>query len=119
MVLAKDIRRAYATNVDFFFTNGELSIILNDEEGVLRMLTYDPSGMFSVVVDSMILMFLSLIQIPIQEVVNISCVTASFTATKSVAHRVRSHGERKKTVRFRRRSSLLVRIPRDVPTCPI
>ncbi|KAF8119582.1 CPSF A subunit region-domain-containing protein [Boletus edulis] len=43
VVLAKDIRRTYATNVDFFFTNGELSIILNDEEGVMRMLTYDPS----------------------------------------------------------------------------
>ncbi|KAG8216364.1 CPSF A subunit region-domain-containing protein [Butyriboletus roseoflavus] len=43
VILAKDIRRTYATNVDFFFTNGELSIVLNDEEGVLRMLTYDPS----------------------------------------------------------------------------
>lgn len=44
MILAKDVRRTYATNVDFFFTNGELSIVLNDEDGVLRMLTYDPSG---------------------------------------------------------------------------
>ena len=48
MTLAKDIRRAYATNVDFFFTNGELSIVLNDEEGVLRILTYDPSGTHSI-----------------------------------------------------------------------
>ncbi|KAF8555471.1 hypothetical protein OG21DRAFT_1496241 [Imleria badia] len=43
VILAKDIRRAYVANVDFFFTNGELSIVLNDEEGVLRMFTYDPS----------------------------------------------------------------------------
>lgn len=51
VVLAKDIRRTYATNVDFFFANGELSFVLNDEEGVLRVLTYDPSGMFSLCVD--------------------------------------------------------------------
>lgn len=44
MILAKDVRRTYAANVDFFFTNEELSIVLNDEEGVLRVLTYDPSG---------------------------------------------------------------------------
>jgi len=43
VILAKDMRQTYATNADFFFTNGELSIVLNDEEGVLRMLTYDPS----------------------------------------------------------------------------
>ncbi|KAI9568018.1 CPSF A subunit region-domain-containing protein [Boletus coccyginus] len=43
VILAKDVRRAYATNIDFFFSNGELSIVLNDEEGVLRMFTYDPS----------------------------------------------------------------------------
>jgi len=43
VILAKDIRQTYATNVDFFFTNGELSIVLNDEEGVLRLLVYDPS----------------------------------------------------------------------------
>ncbi|KIJ63088.1 hypothetical protein HYDPIDRAFT_29778 [Hydnomerulius pinastri MD-312] len=43
MILSKDVRRAYATSIDFFFANGELSIALNDEEGVLRMLTYDPS----------------------------------------------------------------------------
>ncbi|KAF8837869.1 hypothetical protein BDN67DRAFT_972360 [Paxillus ammoniavirescens] len=43
MILGKDIRRAYATSVDFFFANGELSIALGDEDGVLRMLTYDPS----------------------------------------------------------------------------
>ena len=53
MILAKDVRRSYATNVDFFFTNGELSIVLNDEEGVLRLLTYDPSGTLPLVVNFM------------------------------------------------------------------
>ncbi|KAF9235610.1 CPSF A subunit region-domain-containing protein [Melanogaster broomeanus] len=42
VILGKDIRRAYATTLDFFFANGELSLALSDEEGVLRMLTYDP-----------------------------------------------------------------------------
>ncbi|KAH7925063.1 hypothetical protein BV22DRAFT_1119797 [Leucogyrophana mollusca] len=41
--LAKDIRRAYSTTVDFFFANGELSIVTEDEEGVLRIYAYDPS----------------------------------------------------------------------------
>lgn len=54
MILAKDVRRAYATNIDFFFSNGELSIVLNDEEGVLRMFTYDPSGTFFFRVDATI-----------------------------------------------------------------
>jgi len=54
VILAKDVRRTYATNIDFFFTNGELSIVLNDEDGVLRVFTYDPSGTFFLRVDATI-----------------------------------------------------------------
>ncbi|KIJ15109.1 hypothetical protein PAXINDRAFT_99642 [Paxillus involutus ATCC 200175] len=43
MILGKDIRPAYATSVDFVLANGELSIALGDDDGVLRLLTYDPS----------------------------------------------------------------------------
>ncbi|KAG9310714.1 CPSF A subunit region-domain-containing protein [Chiua virens] len=44
VILAKDMRRTYATNVNFFIANGELSIVLNDEEGVLRLLNPDSRG---------------------------------------------------------------------------
>jgi hypothetical protein len=48
MILGKDIRPAYATSVDFVLANGELSIALGDDDGVLRLLTYDPSGMLMI-----------------------------------------------------------------------
>ncbi|KAG9311848.1 CPSF A subunit region-domain-containing protein [Chiua virens] len=89
VILAKDIRRTYATNIDFFFTNGELSIVLDDEEGVLRLLSYDPSGNW----------------ISTLEVDSTSCVVQSSTATRSAELLVRLHGERRRTMRFHRRSS--------------
>ncbi|KAH0834713.1 CPSF A subunit region-domain-containing protein [Lanmaoa asiatica] len=50
-------------------------------------------------------------QTPTREVANISCVTLSSTAARSVERPARSHGERKRTMRFRRRSSSLA--PQD------
>jgi cleavage and polyadenylation specificity factor subunit 1 len=44
VILAKDVRRRCATTVDFFFTGGNLAIASEDEEGVLRLFAYDPSG---------------------------------------------------------------------------
>jgi len=46
VVLAKDVRRRCATTVDFFFAGGDLSIATEDEEGILRLFAYDPSGEF-------------------------------------------------------------------------
>ncbi|KIM69381.1 hypothetical protein SCLCIDRAFT_1207782 [Scleroderma citrinum Foug A] len=43
VILGKDVRRAYATSIDFFFANNELAIATHDEDGVLRLLSYDPT----------------------------------------------------------------------------
>ncbi|KAH7882293.1 CPSF A subunit region-domain-containing protein [Phlebopus sp. FC_14] len=43
VILGKDIRRVFATTIDFFFANGELAIAVSDEDGVIRLIAYDPS----------------------------------------------------------------------------
>ncbi|PFH48729.1 hypothetical protein AMATHDRAFT_64747 [Amanita thiersii Skay4041] len=43
VLLAKDTDPISVTRADFFFTDGELSIITGDEEGILRMYEYNPS----------------------------------------------------------------------------
>ncbi|KAJ7481615.1 CPSF A subunit region-domain-containing protein [Mycena latifolia] len=43
VILAKDIRRVCVTAGDFFFAEGEMSIITGDEEGVIRMYEYNPN----------------------------------------------------------------------------
>ncbi|KAJ7094010.1 CPSF A subunit region-domain-containing protein [Mycena belliarum] len=43
VVLAKDIRRVCVTAGDFFFAEGEMSIVTGDEEGVIRMYEYNPN----------------------------------------------------------------------------
>ncbi|KAI6016186.1 CPSF A subunit region-domain-containing protein [Pisolithus marmoratus] len=43
VILGKDMRRACTINADFFFTNNELAMTTHDEEGVLRLLSYDPT----------------------------------------------------------------------------
>ncbi|KAJ7747964.1 CPSF A subunit region-domain-containing protein [Mycena maculata] len=43
VVLAKDITRVCVTSGDFFFAEGEMSIITGDEEGVIRMYEYNPN----------------------------------------------------------------------------
>ncbi|KAJ6513930.1 CPSF A subunit region-domain-containing protein [Mycena vitilis] len=44
VILAKDITRVCVTSADFFFAEGEMSIITSDEEGVIRMYEYNPNG---------------------------------------------------------------------------
>jgi len=44
VVLAKDVHLACVTSADFFFADGEMSIITGDEEGVIRMYEYNPNG---------------------------------------------------------------------------
>jgi cleavage and polyadenylation specificity factor subunit 1 len=46
VLLAKDTKRVCATNADFFFTNGELSFVTGDEEGIIRVYEYNPQGTF-------------------------------------------------------------------------
>lgn len=43
VILGKDLRRVCITDAEFFFTNNELAIATHDEEGVLRLLSYDPT----------------------------------------------------------------------------
>ncbi|KAG5641144.1 hypothetical protein DXG03_005895 [Asterophora parasitica] len=42
VLLAKDINRVCVTNADFFFSDGTLSIVTGDEEGILRIYEYNP-----------------------------------------------------------------------------
>ncbi|KAF8880473.1 CPSF A subunit region-domain-containing protein, partial [Gymnopilus junonius] len=42
VLLAKDTKRICVTFADFFFTDGELSIVTGDEEGILRVYEYNP-----------------------------------------------------------------------------
>jgi len=42
VLLAKDTKRICVTSAEFFFTNGELSIVGGDEEGILRVFEYNP-----------------------------------------------------------------------------
>ena len=44
VLLAKDTKRVCVTNADFFFTNGELSFVTGDEEGIMRIYEYNPLG---------------------------------------------------------------------------
>ncbi|EPQ53745.1 hypothetical protein GLOTRDRAFT_107026 [Gloeophyllum trabeum ATCC 11539] len=41
-ILAKDIHPHCVTNVNFFFTDNQLSIVTSDEDGIVRMYEYDP-----------------------------------------------------------------------------
>lgn len=43
-LLAKDIARVCVSSCDFFFTDGELSIVTGDEEGIIRIYEYNPHG---------------------------------------------------------------------------
>ncbi|KAL4078098.1 CPSF A subunit region-domain-containing protein [Scleroderma yunnanense] len=43
VILGKDVRLVNATSIDFFFANNELAIAMHDENGVLRLLSYDPT----------------------------------------------------------------------------
>ncbi|KAJ7135425.1 CPSF A subunit region-domain-containing protein [Mycena crocata] len=43
VILAKDINQVCVTSGDFFFAEGEMSIVTGDEEGVIRMYEYNPT----------------------------------------------------------------------------
>ncbi|KAF7366615.1 Protein CFT1 [Mycena sanguinolenta] len=43
VILAKDLNRVCVTCADFFFAEGEMSIITSDEEGIIRMYEYNPN----------------------------------------------------------------------------
>ncbi|KAG2029284.1 CPSF A subunit region-domain-containing protein [Suillus americanus] len=47
VTLAKDVRRRNATTVNFFFAGGDLAVVSDDKEGVLRLFAYDPSKFHS------------------------------------------------------------------------
>jgi cleavage and polyadenylation specificity factor subunit 1 len=47
VLLAKDTKQVCVTKADFFFTNGELSFVTGDEEGVMRVYEYNPQGMYT------------------------------------------------------------------------
>ncbi|KAF8156589.1 CPSF A subunit region-domain-containing protein [Crassisporium funariophilum] len=42
VLLAKDTKRVCVTDADFFFTDGELSIVTGDEDGIMRVYEYNP-----------------------------------------------------------------------------
>jgi cleavage and polyadenylation specificity factor subunit 1 len=44
VVLGKDVHPVCVTKADFFFADGELTFVTGDEEGVIRMYEYNPSG---------------------------------------------------------------------------
>jgi cleavage and polyadenylation specificity factor subunit 1 len=44
VLIAKDIKQVCVTNAEFFFTDGELSIVTGDEDGILRVYEYNPQG---------------------------------------------------------------------------
>jgi cleavage and polyadenylation specificity factor subunit 1 len=46
VILARDVKQQYVSLADFFFTNEELALVTTDEEGVMRMFDYCPSGTF-------------------------------------------------------------------------
>ena len=46
VLLAKDTKPVCVTKADFFFTNGELSFVTGDEEGIMRVYEYNPQGTY-------------------------------------------------------------------------
>ncbi|KAH9477356.1 Protein CFT1 [Psilocybe cubensis] len=46
-LLAKDTHHICVTSADFFFTDGELSIVTSDEEGIVRVYEYNPQDIES------------------------------------------------------------------------
>ncbi|TFK70705.1 hypothetical protein BDN72DRAFT_838644 [Pluteus cervinus] len=42
VLLGKDINKVCVTTADFFFTDGELSIVTGDDEGIIRVYEYNP-----------------------------------------------------------------------------
>lgn len=44
VLIAKDTKCVCVTNADFFFTDGELSIVTGDEDGIIRIYEYNPQG---------------------------------------------------------------------------
>ncbi|KAF5370352.1 hypothetical protein D9758_007006 [Tetrapyrgos nigripes] len=42
VLLGKDLRHNCVTNADFFFTEEDMAILTNDEEGIVRMYEYNP-----------------------------------------------------------------------------
>ncbi|THU95820.1 cleavage factor protein [Dendrothele bispora CBS 962.96] len=43
VLLGKDLRHNCVTNADFFFTDDDMTILTNDEEGIVRMYDYNPT----------------------------------------------------------------------------
>lgn len=43
-MLAKDINHIGVTRVDFFFADEEIVFVTGDEDGVLRIYEYNPTG---------------------------------------------------------------------------
>lgn len=43
-MLGKDPHISCVTTADLFFADGRVSVVYGDEEGVLRILEYDPHG---------------------------------------------------------------------------
>ncbi|KAJ7248582.1 CPSF A subunit region-domain-containing protein [Mycena haematopus] len=43
VILAKDLNHVCVTSADFFFAEGEMSIVTGDEDGVIRMYEYNPN----------------------------------------------------------------------------
>lgn len=48
VLLAKDTKQVCITTADFFFTNGELSFVTGDEEGIMRVYEYNPQGTLTI-----------------------------------------------------------------------
>jgi len=47
VILAKDIRRTAVANASFFFSEGVMSIVTGDDEGVIRIYEYNPEDLES------------------------------------------------------------------------
>ncbi|KAK7451137.1 mRNA cleavage and polyadenylation factor subunit [Stygiomarasmius scandens] len=43
VLLGKDLRHSCVVNADFFFADEEMTILTNDEEGIIRMYDYNPT----------------------------------------------------------------------------
>ena len=44
ILLAKDPNHHCVTKADFFFADGQLTLVAGDEEGIMRVYEYNPQG---------------------------------------------------------------------------
>jgi hypothetical protein len=106
VILAKDIRRASVANANFFFSEGTMSIVTGDDEGIIRIYEYSPEGERSP--RAVTTFAANTTQILNPKMASICCAALNFMVKARVIRRSSSLVVPKKTMRCHKLSCFLI-----------